>query len=311
MLIRDFNTLKQTVKIHKSGAWDAFAPFVQDAQRFYIEPYLGVKLIAMLEQLIDSGVPEDTPQEKKDLLDLSIRALGPLSYALAAHESSIGFGDAGHTVARTDTVAPASDEKVKSAKETALYRGWQNLEYLLVFLEENEYKFLDWRASRYIKTPQSKYFRTAIDFQELGMVDISYSRLTYEKLLQLIRRIEMTKVADMIQMNISDPFAKTLSDKLKTLISYIRPYIASRVAELHTSQTTKEQRTLESSDKPEFKAVIRPLYDDLADTGNYYGEQADYWEAKIIELLADEFGIDSSGKLDWNSKEKKLFSDIG
>ena len=60
-----------------------------------------------------------------------------------------------------------------------------------------------------------------------------------------------------------------------------------------------------------FEEDIRPLYEDVNDTGNYYAGQVDYWRAKIIELLENEFDIDKSNKLGWNAKENKLFCDIG
>ena len=303
MLINDFKILAKTVKVNLSGTWDAFAPFVEDAQRFYIEPYLGVELIKRLEKF-------DDKEKDKALLELVHRALGPLSYILATHESSIRFGDAGHTISRDlQSATPASDEKVRLARESAELRGWQNLEYLLAWLEENESGFPEWKSSSYLRNPKSKYFRSATDFQELGMVDIGYSRLTFDKLLQLIRRIEATDVADLVPVEITNPFDENLQDKEKKLVSYIQPYISSKVAMLHTAQATKRQRTGDA--KPEYKPVIRPLYEDLNDTGNYYAQQAEYWKAKIIELLADEFSIDKSGRLDWNRKENRIFCDIG
>jgi hypothetical protein len=306
MLIRDFDTLKKYVKVSVSATWDAFSPYVQDAQRFYIEPYLGTTLIGNLEQIIDSDEQEEIYLL---LLTETRRALGPLSYMLATHESSIGFGDAGHTVMRTDKVAPASDEKVRLARESAELRGWQNLEYLLAWLEEKKEDFPEWESSSYLRNPKSKYFRSATDFQELGMVDIEYSRLTFDKLLQLTRRIEVTDIADLVPIEIDNPFYEYLFDNEKKLISYIQAYIASKTAMLHTSQATKQQRT--TNEKPEYKPVIRPLYEDVIDTGNYYAGQVDYWRAKIIELLADEFDIDKSGKLNWNATDKKFFVDIG
>lgn len=305
MLIHNFEELKKTVKIGKSGAWEAIEPFIQDAQRFYIEPYLGIPLLEQLENINDI----DSSDKLKQLLEHTVRALGPLSYSLATHESSIGFGDAGHTVTRTTTVAPASDEKVKRAEMSAEYRGWQNLEYLIVYLESKKSDFPEWGKSHYCQIQQSKYFSSAVEFQELGMVNISNSRLTYEKLLPLIRRIEITEIANLVSVDIPDISQTDIDGKTKKLISYIRPYIASRVAALYTSQASKEQRVING--KPEFRAVIRPLYNDIQDTGNYYEEQTSYWRSEIINLMQLEFNIDKTGSLNWNSSEKKLFCDIG
>ena len=307
MLINNINTFKETVKVNKSATWEAFAPFSQDAQQFYIEPYLGSALIAKMEA--------KEPEEKYTILLFHTRrALGPFIYMLAVHETSINFGDAGHTVpsgSNGSGIAPASDSKIAKAQDSAEFRGWQNLEYLLRFLEENTDDYPEWQQSQYIRNHKSKYFRTAVDFQELGMVDIEYSQLTFDKLLHLIRRIEASDILDLVPVEIENPFDSNIPNKEKRLVSYIQSYVSSKAAMLHTSQTTKQQRTNQQNAKPEYKPVIRPLYADLQDTGNYYAEQVDYWRAKIIELLAEEFCIDKSGKLDWNTANKKLFVDIG
>ena len=310
MLIRDLKTLKQTVKIAKSGADNpneelgAMLPFVRDAQRFYIEPYLGRDLIKQLESIISL---QTSQQKYADLLPEVQRALGPLAYMLATHESSIGFGDAGHTVTRTDTLAPASDEKVRRAQETAEFRGWQNLEYLLDFLEQNIAIYPEWKCSRYFRNPRPKYFINAADFNLF--VNINNSRLTFEKITQLIRNIEQTEIADLVPLEINNPFDGTLSNDYKRLITFIRPYIAFRVAALHTSQPTNEQQV--KKQLPEYKPVILPLYENIANAGNYYQNQSDYYRSNIIEALYTLFDIDKSSALKFNTQENKIFVDIG
>lgn len=310
MLIRNIDTFKETVKISRSAPWDAFSPFVQDAERIYLLRYLGAPLICRMDEFLDH--PDSGNDDVKKLLQETQRALGPFSYMLATHETSISFGDAGHTVARTDKLAPANDTKVAKAYDSAEFRGWQNLENLLGYLELNRDKFPEWEHSQYCQQAQAKFFRTAADFQVLGMVDISYSRLTYEKLLQLIRRVEITEIRDLVTKDLYDslgnPYADVLSNLETDLVKCIQPYIASSVALLHTSQATRQQRT--EAGALEYKPLIRPLYGDIADNGNYYAQQLAYWKAKIINLLK-ELGIDKSGALKWNTPDKKIFCDIG
>ena len=93
------------------------------------------------------------------------------------------------------------------------------------------------------------------------------------------------------------------------LVECIRAYIGNRVAALHTSQTTRVQRS--QNNTLEYQAVIRPLYGDLEDTGNYYTRQSDFWKNEIIELLPD-FGVDFSGDaLKFNAPERSIMLDIG
>ncbi|MDR1455533.1 MAG: hypothetical protein LBJ01_07780 [Tannerella sp.] len=309
-LIRDINTLKLTVKIGKSAPWEAFQPFVADAERFYLHRYLGTQLIDRLNACLDAG-DQNQDANAGTLLGLARLALGPLSSMLATYESSIQFGDAGHTVTRTDNLAPASDAKVERARESAMFRGWQNLESMLDWLEQYADRFPEWEQSPYRTMPRPKFFRNATDFQYHGMIDISHSRLTFEKLIEPVRRVERSEVRDMITGEIFsslNPFASGLTGPEKELVACIQPYIAARVALLHTGTVTREQCA--EPGRPEYRPLIRPLFEDASNTGNYYAEQSGYWKAKIMDALKA-FNIDSSEKLNWNSQDKKIFADIG
>jgi hypothetical protein len=307
-LINNIDTLKKTVKINKSGCYETIEPFLEDAERFYIEPYLGQALMSKLD-----GASIESAGNIGTLYKNIIRALGPFAYMLAVHEGSINFGDAGYTVLRTDSLAPASDAKIAAARESAEYRAWQNLEYLIVYLEENAESFPEWEQSRYRQLPLPRFFRTAVEFQSAGMVNLFNSRLAFEKLIDIIRRIEETEIRDLIPAEINesigDPYTNVLSNAEELLVKVIRAYTASRVAAIHTSQTTRVQRTEVAH--PEFRPVIRPLYEDIADTGNYYDKQAEYFKGKIIDELRDNFDVDVTGALNWNTQDKKLFCDIG
>ncbi|MDR2627507.1 MAG: hypothetical protein LBC40_05695 [Dysgonamonadaceae bacterium] len=310
-LIRDIKTLKETVKAGASAPWESLQPFVSDAERFYLHHYLGESLIERLNTCLDDAPQSRDPNTGK-LLKCVQAVLGPLSYMLATYEAGIGFGDAGHTVVRTQTVAPASDTKVERARESAMFRGWQNLEIMLEYLDAHSSLFPEWEQSRYRMLPRPKFFRSATDFQYHGMIDINHSRLTYEKLSELIRRVECSEIREMITgevySSLANPFSPELSHPEKELVACIQPYIAARVAMLHTGTVTREQRA--EPGRPEYRPVIRPLFEDLSETGNYYASQQAFWKSKITEALRA-FNIDNPEKLNWNSREKKLFADIG
>lgn len=302
-LIRTLEQFSETVKVTISGAFSSLLPFIEDAQRIYLERYLGQTLIERLEDNFDA------PSDKEKVLIKKIQnALGPFSYLVAADESSIRFGDAGHTVTRTDVLTPASDAKILAAKESAKFRAWQNVEQLLNFLEAST-DFPEWKECDYITEPKPKYFLFAKDFQVYGNIDIKRSRLTYEKLMPLIRNIELTEIDDLLQnLEIAKPFDSNNTAAMKKLVSFIQLYIAHRVAAIHTSQLTHDQRAQQFS--TEYKPTIRPLYENLEKSLNYYQNQADYFRIKIIDILDSEFGI-SSQSMDFNSKEKKVFYSLG
>lgn len=305
-IIKNIEQLKLTVKVNKSSPFEVWEIFLNNAQNIILTKYLGVDLINRLESIDENSTDEGDKKYLK-VLPLARQVLGPLAIALSTDETSINTGDSGHTVTRSETLAPASDSKIEKANASLENRAWNNLEVLLEYLEENISDFPELRNSHYFRFCRTKYFLSAAVFQESGLVDISYSRLCFEKLRQLIIGIEKTEVRELVTESVDDVIFS--DEKYESLIERIRAFIGARVAELHTSQTTRIQRSKYNS--LEFKAVVRPLYCDREDTGNYYSEQVRYWQGKILEGLS-ELGVDiSGGKMDFNSDERKLFNISG
>lgn len=311
-IITTIEQLKDTVKVNKA-VFDNWIIYLNDARDRFLIPYLGEKLVIELETVNETSTSE---ADKPLLAILSNvrRVLGPFAVMLGTHEMSINTGDTGHTVAKTDKLAPASDSKINKSWESLADRAWQNLEYLLDYIEKDITKYPLWKESGYYKRRQTKYFFSASVFQDSGLVDIDYSRLTFEKLRQLIIRIEKSEVIPLLTPDIANDILESggTSTELKKkviLLEYVRAFIGARVALLHTSQTTRVQRSKNNS--LEYNPVIRPLYEDMAMNGNYYTEQAAYWRNMIISMLPD-FGIDISGSaLKWNNEDNKLMCDIG
>jgi len=292
LLIQSIDELRKYVKINTSKNFDTYRMFVADAQDRYIVPYFGSELVSSL-------VNDDD-----DLLrEYLCRALGPFSLALATDEFSISFGETGHTVLRTDKEAPASDAKIERAEESLYERAWANLDKALDYMQKhpNEYPAGD-NIQRNFKT---SLFSSAVEFQDKGLVNIDYSTLTFFHLRTLILRIEQTETCRLLP--------KSVREKYKTvkfpddILSALQAYTGSRVAMLHTSQTTRSQRSI-PGDRAEYKPVIRPLYDDREDTGNYYADQVEYWRLALLEALVENGEVEPDGQaLEYNSKDKKIF----
>lgn len=313
-IINSIEEMEGTAKINASTPFNrVLTPFLDDARDKYLIPYLGLKFVEKLETNLDENKDSDKPYIA--IRQRVRRVLSPFALYLGSAELSINYGDSGHTVSRTDSRAPASDAKIEKSDSSLEARAWQNLEYLILELEEKIDKFPEWKESAYYKNKSTHFFKSASDFQDKGLINIEYSRLTFEKLRQLIIRIEKTIVQDLLTENIYDSLQKEIDDdkpKEKTrkkLLDAVYAFIGSKVAELHTSQTTRIQRS--QNNRLEYKAVIRPLYEDIDDTGNYYAEQAIFWEGKIIGLLQD-FGLNHSGTgIKFNEKTKKIFYSQG
>ncbi|MDR1716329.1 MAG: hypothetical protein LBS20_10830 [Prevotella sp.] len=313
-IINTIEQLKETVKVNKDSPFPNWVIFLNDARDHFLVNYLGSALVEKLEEIDPASTTDENIKYIK-ILPLARRVLGPAAVHLSTDEMSINTGDSGHTVTKNDKLAPASDTKITKASESLLERAWRNLECLLEYIHENITDYPEWEQSKYYRNRLTKYFPSAEVFQDSGLIDIGYSRLTFEKLRQLIIGIEKTEVRPLLTDSVENmlfPPAGSEDDEqpdLSSLLEKVRAYIGARVAELHTSQTTRVQRS--KNNNLEYKAVIRPLYsDESTDLRNYYVTQAAFWKSEIISMLP-EFGIDLSGsKLDWSNEGKKIFSSI-
>ena len=143
-------------------------------------------------------------------------------------------------------------------------------------------------------------------------MNIDYSRLTFEKFRPLLDTLEMKLcrwIGTTLDKSLKDTLRTGVDDPLRIkLIEYIRVWLAMYVAKLHTSQTTRVQRT--AAGQLEFKPVIYPLYSDPTDNGNFYAEQVTSLEAVIedyMKVYAPELGLPAPIKNDFNSKDKHIF----
>lgn len=292
--------VKKTVKLNSSLPFESLIPYLDDAYERYILPFVGESLMTELLKK-----PEDRAME------LVRRALGPLAVAMASPELGIAIGDGGHTVVRTDKITVASDNKIQLSEESMEERGWRNLELLLDLLASNVTNFSQWKESKYYKSQSvGHYFNSAVDFQDFGKVDIRYSRLTFEKLRPVLERYELT-LRKRLTTALQDRLLNLDPDDVKgsELLQYVRLWLASTVAGIFSSQTTRSQRSMPGI--LEFKPVFYPLFRDVTDTGNFYAEQAAYWDATITDFMAEnavDLGLTPAVISNFNSKDKHIFT---
>ena len=309
-IISTIDQLATTVKINKSIPMDVVEPFLQTARDIYLVRYLGVELVEVLEL-------EATPERAVKLLKLVQQALGPLAIWLGTAELSVRFSDVGFTVSKMDGASgyvPASDTKIGKVEESLERRGFQYLDAVLEYLEANADLFPEWKASRYYTLRGGNYILSATQFQEIGLVDIDYSRLTFESLRSVMGMIELRFVKELL----GDTLDTLLRSKLNTLptpaeiqlIAAVRRFVACKTAQIVTSEASNSNRS--GGDAKEYKPLIRPLYADPTDNGNFFAEQSGYNFSKIQQVLviyAVEFGISAPVMaMEWNTAEGKIFN---
>lgn len=257
LIINSVDALKKTVKISATIPWETVEPFLQSARDLYLVRFLGQELVEQLES-------DDAPERVTKLQPLVCLALGPLALWLGNSELSVRISDSGFTVEKNqDKFLPASDTKIAKVEESLERRGFQYLDKVLEYLEANASDFPEWTNSPYYTLRGGNYIQSAVQFQELGLVDIGYSRIKFEKLRNIMSITEQRYVTE----TIGDTLDATLRSKLngtqteaeKAMIATIRKFVACKSAETP-----------------------------------YYNEQAEYFLSKIKQLMlkyATEFNV--------------------
>lgn len=301
------NELRKTVKVVKNVSLDVLDPFIKTAKDIYLVRYLGSELITKLES-------DNLNEDYSKLMELVRLSLGPLAIWLGTAELSVRLSDSGFTVEKKgEEFVPASDKKIESVSDSLEKRGFQYLDKALEFLELNKSKFPEWSRSKYYTLRAGNYIRSAVQFQELGLVDIDYSRLTFETLRPLMSNIEERFITGLIGEDLDTALRSKLDGQQTAveakLIAAVRKFVACKTAELYTSHASKRNRT--GSEFREYKPLVRPVYADTADTGNFYAEQAAYYLAKVQQTLnkyADDFGIvPVNDAIEFNSDEQHIY----
>ena len=308
-LISTVEQLKKYVKLNANMPFESIEPFLQQARDLYLVRYLGLDILSELE-----GDNFGTAYEP--LLEITRKALAPLALWIGNSELSVRISDSGFTVAKQDGATgylPASDTKIAQVEASLRRRAVQYIDKLIEYLETNISKFPKWKTSPYYLDKNSNYLQTASQFQELGLVDIMYSRLVFESLKPTMSMIDQSIVTETIGgLQDAKLRSKLNSDQSlpeSELIATIRKFVASKTVEIQSDPET--QRRSFGSDK---KLVPQP-YTDFGYVTTYHAEQAIFYLNKIKLLLvkyATELGVEIAVEApEFNADDKRIFNMMG
>ena len=293
--------LRAFVKVNATMPFESLVPYINDAESIYLLPYVGQDVLTAAES-------NATLKEKV------CRCLGPLSMALATDELGIMFGDGGITVQNEQGKrSPAKDAKIQAAKENLMLRGMQALDRLMDWLRQNGDSFTE-----FVSIDQAAgngcFIRNADDYQNNGFVNIEHSTVAYRQLLPVMQQLQVTDIRPLLTDELYALLlaGDGLNAKQVSLRYYIKLYLAAKSAGLLTSQNSRRQGV---RNQPEFQPLIRPLYTDQDDSVNWFMRQADFYLSQIsglLESFGEEIGLPQpeSGMMDFNSKERKIFTSI-
>lgn len=296
--------LKKVVKINATIPFESVQPFLNDALDIYISPQVG-----------EATLTKAHTDNDQIVIQLVCRALGPLALALGTHELGVMFGDSGITVDNQQGKrSPANEAKIANARENLFFRGMQALDRLLSYLETNGERYPEYIEFIQQTKTVNCLVKSAQEYQNIGMVNIDYSVMTYRELIPAMCQLQERDLRSWLQDDLYEKLLKggKLTTKELVLKSLCVRYLCNGSAALYTSMTSHRER--QHSGKLEYQPLIRPLYRDIEDNGNFFQEQADFYAASIHNFLnenATELGVaPSTAGIDFNRKDKKIFTSV-
>ena len=295
-LFTDAEAMRSVVKINASIPWSSMLPYLDSAWQMFLLSYFSASFL--------SGVADNNTVFWEHVR----RALGPLAVYLSADEMSISIGDSGITVQNDQGKrSPASDAKIAAAKQNLKQRGLAALSDAIRYVLESD---MDYTSCRRLKELKKLLIHDIDTFELCVSLDGNY--IAFFELVPIMRGVQSNLRKD-IGATLFDSLFSPDSELLATLGSVCRDYIAYRCAELHTTMTTRQQRGRPGA--VEWKPVLRPLYDDIEDTGNWYATMAAQALDEIHSLIeenAEELGIERTSCADeWNGPHKRIFNLYG
>lgn len=293
-LFSNIEELRKVVKVNASMPWESIAPYINDATDIYLSRYLG------------RSFAESLTDENEQLVAVLRRAVGPLALYLAADEMGVSIGDSGITVQNNhEKRSPASDAKIAAAKRNFLSRGYAMLSRAIGFL------FAEGMVPE--DSPLQRRKLCLVDslsvFEEVVSLNGCY--VSYFELLPLMLHVQ-DKLCTRFAPIASLIGKSELTPEERNLRRMAVCYIVFKVAYLHTSNATRQQRA--SAGAVEWAPILRPLFVDTTDCGNYYHQEAEEYLVSIgsyFESHAAAFGIERAAPMDFNNRKRKIFYSEG
>lgn len=266
VFFNSIDELRTYVKMNASLPWESFSPYLMSAVDSFTDRYLP-------EDFIDAHASDQT------FMVLCRKVLAPLAVYEAADEMSISIGDSGITVQNDQGKrSPASDMKIAAAKRSMLQRSNAALSRLLDYVLNT---FHDEMADLpLIKKVEGLAVPSLEVFERYVSLDSDY--VTYFALVSMLRTIQ-NQLASRIGEDLLNECLTSDDAAKKAIGGKIRAYCAYQCAYLNTSDTTRRERG--RGNQTEWRPVIRPLYSDMNESGNWYKQVADETLAEITSMI--------------------------
>lgn len=169
MIFKSIDQLKDYIGgMQRNLQWESWKPFVREAEQFFIKKAIGYTFLKTLHGKVNIETLElnNANEKETELIELIRIATAAYVDYLSTYRMILSTGDSGKNIKTpTGTTAPTRWSATGSM-QSSLSRGDMAMEDVLVFLEENDEDFSDWKSSDFYTKFKSGYVRTAARLTE-------------------------------------------------------------------------------------------------------------------------------------------------
>ncbi|MGV3588603.1 MAG: DUF6712 family protein [Adhaeribacter sp.] len=249
-LFKSIEEIRKYVAVNASMEFAHILPFINRAELLQIKPILGAALYAELSVKYEA-TPQDLSAKEVALLHLCQDCIANFSFLLYIPFALVQINGGGVHQTQNSTKKPASPEQIKKLETAHSQAGYQAIEAVLEYLDQQAEAFPSYDRS---ETSQILLNRTRL-FN--NFVNIGNSRRTFLALQPLILRVELGTIRKAIGPELFTELkaqhkTNTLTPENKLLLEYIYPAtaylaIASGITELSLAITDNGLNVFSSS----------------------------------------------------------------
>lgn len=226
--------IRQYLPVNSSITFASLQPYIESAERKYLKPVLGVdQYDELCAYYADPSVWPDIeriPKTHEDWLSKLLLLVQKALINLAFHDGfsilSVNIGDSGAFRQESENQKPLFQYQEENLKNTFRSDGFNGLDTILEFLEENIENFPIFSASSAYTVFKSKFIRTAKEYS--GIYNIFNSRLVFLHLQQYIDQVNDFDIIPVIGREFFDELTggiisqEPVADKYQKVINFIK-----------------------------------------------------------------------------------------
>ena len=227
-LFKYIETVREYISVDISHDINKLLPYIKQAEKFTTD-IIGSSLHSALLNIVQNETEDAALQSLLPYVQLP---LINFAYMLGGSKLAVNIGQTGISTTENDNLTPAEEWRLKDLKTSFASAGYDGLEELLRFLEENKDDYPLWESSASYSYQKKYFINNAKELNET--IDTNFGRYDFLKLKPFIHQIErsvilprmcetlFTTIKDEIKDgNVSEDNQTLLDDYIKPAVCYL------------------------------------------------------------------------------------------